>query len=232
MSDTSDILPERAAGISAETRTTYTEALLRGDKRACADIVTRLLDEGLPIRTLFIDLFQESLYHVGRLWELNRISVATEHLATSVTLVLFQLVYPRVFAVPRNGRCAIVACTPDEHHHIGARMVSDICEMHGWDSHFVGASTPASDLCKLVEEKRPDILAISITLYANLGNLLHLISRVRAAAPDLPIIIGGQAFMCGGEEFVADIPQVTYMRTLSDFEDYLDTPERIGATQH
>jgi MerR family transcriptional regulator, light-induced transcriptional regulator len=229
MPDTSDILPE-LAGISSEIRNTYIEALLRGDKRACADIVTRLLDQGLPVRTLFIDLFQDSLYRVGRLWEMNRISVATEHLATSVTLMLFQIVYPIIFAVPRNGRSAIVACTTNEYHHIGARMVSNISELHGWDSHFVGASTPVADLCRLVEEMRPDILAISITLYANVGNLLYLIERVRMMAPTLPIIVGGQAFLYGGAEFLANIPHVNFLRTLNEFEDYLDTPKRIGAT--
>jgi len=159
---------------------------------------------------------------VGELWEMNKITVATEHLATTITLALFQLVYPRVFAVERVGKTAIVCCTPDEHHHIGARMVSDICELHGWDSHFVGSHTPVADLCEMVTEKRPDFLGVSLTLYSNIGNLLHLLYAVRAIAPDLPVLVGGQAFRSGGLDILDGFTGVFYHHSLDAFEYFLD----------
>lgn len=209
--------------IPASLREQYLQSLLQGDKRQCAAVVRQLLDDGLPVRTLYIDLFQEALYNVGSLWERNRISVATEHLATTITLALFQLVYPRVLEVARVGRTAIVSCTPDEHHHIGARIISDICELHGWDCHFVGSNTPVDDLCRLVAEKRPDFLGISLTLYANVGNLLLLILSVRREMPDLPIVVGGQAFHHGGLDILENFSGVTYHGSLDEFEEFLDT---------
>ncbi len=214
--------------ISSELRQRYLDALLIGDKRTCASIVQQLLDEELPVRTLFLDLFQDALYKVGELWEMNRITVATEHLATTITLALFQLVYPRVFAVERVGKTAIVLCTPDEHHHIGARMVSDICELHGWDSHFVGSHTPVADLCEMVQEKRPDFLGVSLTLYSNIGNLLHLLHTVRAVAPEVPILVGGQAFRDGGAEILNDFAGVAYHQSMDEFEHFLDAQSRIA----
>ncbi|MDT8323142.1 MAG: cobalamin-dependent protein [Bacteroidota bacterium] len=215
--------------IPARLREQYLRSLLLGDKRDCAAIVQRLLDDGMPVRTLYVDLFQDALYSVGALWERNQISVATEHLATSVTLSLFQLVYPRVFSIPRIGRTALVACATDEHHHIGARMVSDVCELHGWDCHFTGSNTPVDDLCRMVVEKRPEFLGISLTLFANVGNLLQLIRSVRHEMPSLPIVVGGQAFRDGGLDILEDFSAVTYYGSLDEFEAFLDPTYRYPA---
>ncbi|MBR9973975.1 MAG: cobalamin-dependent protein [Bacteroidetes bacterium] len=200
----------------------FVEALLAGDKRVAADITQSLLDDDVPIREIYLGLFQHALYRVGALWERNRISVATEHLATSITLSLFHLVYPRLFSTPRRGRVAVITCTPGELHLVGARMIADICELHGWDGHFIGADSPVSDLCRLVEQKQPHLLAVSITLYWNAPVLLQLLREIRKVNPAVPIIVGGQAITHGADTLLADVPDVLPIRTLEEFESYLD----------
>ncbi|MFZ1730151.1 MAG: cobalamin-dependent protein [Bacteroidota bacterium] len=214
-------MPE-CATISREDKRDYLDALIKGDKRECARVVQRQIDAGTTVRTIFIDLFQDSLYSVGRLWEQNRISVATEHLATSITLSLFHLIYPQLFSVPRRGRTAIVACTSNEYHFIGARMVSDICELHGWDGHFIGANTPVADLCSMVSDMNADLLAISLTLYSHISSMINIIERVRIVAPDIPIIVGGQGLMIGGGDILDGYEGVIHHRSLHEFESYLD----------
>ena len=92
------------------------------------------------------NLFQKSLYRVGELWESNRISVAKEHLATAITEGLLNLVYPKLFEPEqyRKGRTILISCTANEFHQIGGKMVADVCELNGWDSHFLGANTPVN----------------------------------------------------------------------------------------
>src|SRR6056297_1720566 len=62
----------------------YLMSLLAGDRRRCRDFVRQLLDQGVGVKILYSDLFRNSLYEVGSLWENNQVSVATEHLATAV----------------------------------------------------------------------------------------------------------------------------------------------------
>ena len=71
--------------ISQDHYQTYLTHLLKGERQACTQMVQRLLDSGLNLETLYVNLFQKSLYQVGELWELNEISVAREHLATALT---------------------------------------------------------------------------------------------------------------------------------------------------
>lgn len=206
----------------------YLESLLGGRKSECVQIVSRLLDEDIPVRSLYLDLLQAALYQVGALWEQNKISVAKEHLATSLTEFLLTLTYPRLFRVPRCQKTAVIACVASEHHQLGARMVADIFELHGWNSYFLGANTPVADLLAMVKEKQPDLLALSLALYFNLPALLETIPTVRAAFPQLPILVGGQAFRWGGVDAVTQFPHVAYIASVAELEERLEQGKLNG----
>ena len=102
----------------------YLEALLIGDRRRCREQFETWLAAGTPVRTIYQDLVQRSLYEVGALWEQGRVSVATEHLATAITESLLNLVYPWLFSQPHLGRSAVVTCAANEYHQIGGKMVA------------------------------------------------------------------------------------------------------------
>ena len=172
----------------------YLSSLIRGDRLACSGIISRLLDESIDVQVLYEQVFQRSMYEIGEQWESDKITVATEHLATSITESLMPLVYPRLFSREHLPRTAIVSCVADEYHQMGGRMVADIFEMNRWHGHFLGANTPIADLQTMIMEKKPDVLALSVSVYFNMPNLVRAIEVVRVAQPTLPILIGGQAF--------------------------------------
>lgn len=201
--------------------TTYLPLLLRGDYPACSAVAEDLLDSGTSVRNLYEDLFARSLHEVGHLWETNQISVAKEHLATAVTERLMAQVAPRIFAGHHLDRSAIVCCTVNEIHQIGGRMVADTLELNQWHAYFLGANTPVDDLLSLVEEKQPDLLAFSVALPSHLVNLEHAMDRVRSAHPDLPVILGGQAFRHGGRQLPALYPNTVVLDSLAELETFL-----------
>lgn len=118
---------------------------MAGQKRECIAILEKLVGAGCPVEKIYTDLFQGALYQIGELWEQNRISVATEHMATSLVESLMIYLQSRIFNTERIGKKAVVACVVREYHQIGAKMVADIFEMHGWDSFFIGANTPVDE---------------------------------------------------------------------------------------
>ncbi len=198
----------------------YFYYLLRGDRQACLDIVKGLLGRPIKIRDLFIDLFQRSLYEIGTLWEYNKISVAVEHLATSITESLMSLTYPIIFSSQKIGKKAVISCIANEHHQIGGRMVADIFELHGWDGYFLGANTPLKDLLELISEKRPQIVGLSLSVFSNLSRLIEAVKGLNVNFPDLPIIVGGQAFLHCNEECTElfRLKNVTYIDSLNSLE--------------
>ena len=199
----------------------HLEFLLAGDRTGCSGIVSQLLDDGVPIRKLYVELLQRSLYEVGVLWEQNRISVAREHVATAITEFLLNLVYPRIFADEHCGRTAVVACVANEQHLLGARMVADILELNGWHGHFLGANTTATELLSLITETQPDLLALSLSLRSNLPSLLAMVNLVQQSFPELAIIVGGQAFRSGGHDLLAGLQGITQLTSIDQLEELI-----------
>lgn len=196
----------------------YLTALLKGDRGHCTRIVKGLIDQKIPIKELYLDLFQASMYHVGCLWEENKISVAVEHMATAITEGLLNLAYPLVFNEARVGRSAVISCVSKEYHQIGAKMVADFFELNGWDGYFLGANTPAEDLLGIMQDKKPDLLGLSLSLYFNLGWLKKIIQTVQHTYPQQDIIVGGQGLKWGGLEALKEFNNVVYVESVDQLE--------------
>ncbi|MEI6433479.1 MAG: cobalamin-dependent protein [Bacteroidota bacterium] len=194
----------------------YLTYLLAGNRVECARIVNALINKNTSIKELYINLFQRSMYEVGTLWEFNKISVATEHLCTSITESLITLCYPLLFSAEHSGKKAVITCTPGEYHQLGARMVADYFELYGWDGYFLGADTPAAELISYLYEKKPDLVALSISVSFNFAELQRLALKIREQFPELPIIAGGQGFRWGGENSLDNIYKVYIIRSLDE----------------
>ncbi len=203
----------------------YTQALLGGDKKRCTVIVKDLLGKDISLYSLYLDLFQRSLYQVGKLWETNQISVATEHMATAITETLLSLAYPKIFSAEHKGKKAVVSCLVNEYHQIGGKMVADIFELNGWDGYFLGANTPLDDLTGMIQEKQPDILALSVSIYFSMDSLYTTLENIREIHNDLKIIVGGQAFNWGGTDIGDKYPGVEYVPSIIDLEKMLKKNE-------
>lgn len=196
----------------------YLDALLAGRRPECHDVVRQLLDDGIEIKALYSGLFQRSLYRVGELWEQNIITVANEHLATSITERLLNLVYPQLFAVERTGRKALISCSANEFHYLGGKMVADILELNGWDGYFLGANSPPEVLVRHIHEFKPEFVGLSLSISSNMTHLQGCIEAIRHDFPHLDILIGGQAFRWEGLPLIRQYPATEYMATLDQLE--------------
>lgn len=196
--------------------------LLAGDRRACRADVKRLLEAGLAPRELYEDLFQASLYKIGERWQRGQVSVAVEHVATAIVEDLLSMVFPHALQREPVGRTAIVTCAANEYHQVGGRIVADSLESAGWSVHFVGANCPMDGLVQLLAERRPDLLAFSVSIAQNLPQALEALHRARAVAPDVRIIVGGQAFSQPGAEAFDGLPGVERLSSLSALDDLIE----------
>jgi len=199
----------------------YLEALIRGDRHRCRALVEEMLQDNIDIKDLYVGIFQRSLYRVGELWECNQLTVAREHMATAITESLLPLAYQTIFSAPHCGRKAIVACAANEHHQLGGKMVADILELNAWDGYFLGAGTPANDLLSFVDEKKPDMLCLSLSIYAGMPGLIKLLERVRGEFAELPVLVGGQAFRWGGVDLVTAYSGVRHVSSIFELEQLL-----------
>lgn len=207
--------------VSRQAYNEYLNFLLQGRRNDCSGIVQDLLDGKISIKNLYTDLFQKSLYDVGELWEFNKISVAKEHLATAITEGLFNLVYPKILSAERKNKKAVISCAANEYHQIGGKMVADILELHGWESHFLGANTPVEHMISFIDEMKPDVVGLSLSVYFNMPSLKKALDSVQLNFPKLDIFVGGQAFKWGAQKLLEDYPSIQYISSLDEMENQI-----------
>lgn len=202
----------------------YLDKLLDGKRVDCCRIVQYLLDQGISIKDLYTDFFQKSLYEVGELWEFNRITVAREHLATAITEGLLNLTYPILFETEPDqlGKKAVVSCAANEFHQIGGKMVADIFELYGWDAQFLGANTPVDHVLEHIQETRPNLVGLSLSVYFNIESLKRGIEAIRSNFANLDIFIGGQAFRSGGIDIIRRYSGTEYVPSLDELEKLIE----------
>lgn len=206
------------AMISENLYENYLSALLAGKRSKCRQMIQELLDADIDLKLLYSRLFQRSMYRVGELWETNRISVANEHLATSITESLLNLSYPVVFGADRIGKSAVISCSANEYHQIGGKMAADILELNGWDGHFLGANTPPDDMAQFIQDAKPDLVGLSLSILSNIDNLERSIEIVKTDFPNMDLLIGGQAFRWGGVDTIKKYSGAEYIHSLEDLE--------------
>lgn len=212
---------------SDENYQRYLTALIRGDRGECMQVMDGENLEKKLIIPLYEGLFQRSLYRVGELWEMNRISVATEHMATSITEGFMNQLYSRVISPHRRGKKVIVASAENEMHQVGAKMVADVFEMHGWDSLYLGADTPTFELARFIDDMEPDLVGISLSVYFHMGDLEGMLNVLQKRFPSLPVLIGGQAFRHGGGDVVDPYSGVNHISSLGALKRFIETTDGI-----
>lgn len=174
----------------------YLKALLSGDRKKASDIVLDLDDAGESVKSIYLNIFQPVQREVGRLWQMNKINVAQEHFCTAVTQMVMSKLYPKVFATPKTGKTFLGTSINDELHEIGIRMVTDLLELEGWDTYYLGANTPPQSLVQMLIETDADLVGLSATMTFHLENAKRLIRMIRNSkgGSKRKIIVGGYVF--------------------------------------
>ncbi|WP_168185972.1 cobalamin B12-binding domain-containing protein [Magnetospirillum sp. ME-1] len=182
-------------GPAADLARQYLDALLGCRRHAAAALILNAVEDGMPVKTVYLDVFQPVLREVGRLWQMNRVSVAQEHYITAVTQGIMSQLYPRIFGAEAKNRSMVACCVSGELHEIGVRMVADCFEMSGWDSHYLGANAPVGETLDMAQSVNAELIAVSATLTSHVGLVANLITSARQRfGTKVSILVGGYPF--------------------------------------
>lgn len=169
------------------------QLLLAADQRGVERSLRLHLAAGASTTELF-GMLQHALASIGERWQDGDLTVAEEHIAQ----VTARSVVARI-GEPGSGwrGTALVVCPEGEEHDLGAVMVGNVLDMHGWNVQLTGADTPAAAVAAQVRAGDAELLCISISLVDRLPDARRLIESVRAELADdrpITIVAGGRAF--------------------------------------
>jgi diguanylate cyclase (GGDEF)-like protein len=140
------------------------------------------------------------MWRIGDLWEQGEISVADEHLATALTHQAMAGIYgPSLGHKARPGRI-LMAAVEGEQHALGLRMATDVIELAGYETIYLGADVPTVDLLQAVAARSPNLVGLSATMPSSIPALERTIVEIRRLNPNLVVLFGGQGAQPRGEE--------------------------------
>ncbi len=197
----------------------FYNSLLDGDKQKCYDIVNFLLEDGHSILDIYVDLFQKSLYRIGKLWDQRELSISEEHMASNIISSLIERFSPEPSR--KREEKVIVTCIDKEFHEIGAKMVTKVFELNGFNTFFLGANVPTKEILKFVRQIEPYFIAISWSLYLNLSRFLDVVDNLDKIFANKTIFVGGQALSENSDQLLKKFTNVKYIPTVKDLHQVL-----------
>jgi methanogenic corrinoid protein MtbC1 len=87
------------------------------------------------------------------------------------------------------------------------------------NEHLATAITePHEDMAQFIDEKKPDLVGLSLSILSNIKNLEGALDAVRTDFPTMDLLVGGQAFRWGGLDVIKKYKNAEYISTLNDLE--------------
>ena len=146
--------------------------------------------ENFSIIEFFDKVIKPILYDVGELWKQNRLLIGTEHVISNrINTVIKQTITTR----KKRTNYKILICNPaGERHNIACNILESVLVNNGFNVFNISPSTPSDDVLKYIDEIKPNLILISITLRNNIKAGINLVKRT-SSSYKIPIIVGGQA---------------------------------------
>lgn len=139
----------------------------------------------------FDKILKQVMYDIGEDWATNKISIATEHVASNIAQTLVKIIMDSVTG--SGNKKKILICVPvGEEHHLGCDVLETYLSIKGFKIYNMGTSLPAESIISFIENNKPDIIFISITLPDNISAGQRLVRKINEEH-NIPILIGGYA---------------------------------------
>lgn len=179
----------------ANVANSYLQALLSVDRDEARRLVKRLRQSGTRWQDIYRYIFEPVQREVGRLWQINHISVAQEHYCTASTELIMGEMQRDLDPIAQKPHFFLGTCVAGAQHSLGVRMLSELLEANGWKVYFTGANTPTQSLIGLIAQFKIDVLGISAATTMDLPQVRKLIEAVRKSGKvRTKIIVGGRVF--------------------------------------
>nr|MBA2499638.1 cobalamin B12-binding domain-containing protein [Chitinophagaceae bacterium] len=174
----------------------YLDFLLTGKKSQAQALVMALVTNGETIASVYDNIFKVTQQEIGLLWQNSMITVAHEHYCTAATQSIMSTLYPYIFTSEKKERKMLACSISGDLHEMGIRMLSDLFELDGWDTYYMGANMPEENIISALIEQNPQLLAISVTMPFHITNVLSLIKKIRGniLLNNIKILVGGYPF--------------------------------------
>jgi methanogenic corrinoid protein MtbC1 len=197
----------------------YADALLAGAPHAAEGVIREAIQAGLAEALIDDRVIRPGMQLVGELWADGRLTIAEEHLATSISMRVLTL-QREAFRVARQraSQRVLLAGAQGEQHVVGLEMAGSLILHAGYDVRLFGADLPVGQITAAVRAHRPAVVGLTTATALSAAHLPAAVGAVRCSSPDVGILVGGRAV----DDAWATTYDVVVCRHVSDAVDRVD----------
>lgn len=170
-------------------------SLREGDEPTAWAIIQRALAAGHDPAFCYLDIIAAA---VGKIAEQSA-GIDDQADQPIATAVAYRLVARLGASFRRSGRSrgtVVFGAPMGERHHLPIAIVADLIRLEGFDVLELGTDThPDAFAAATRRARRLSAVALSITGAGHIDRAIEAIAAVRAVAPEVPVIVGGQAVL-------------------------------------
>ena len=166
--------------------------LTNGDIEECVKIYQEYI-KIFKAADFFDRILKPVMQKIGDDWATDKISIATEHVASNVAQTLVKIIMDQVSSFGNKKK--ILICVPiGEEHHLGCDVLETYLTIKGFKIYNMGTSMPTESILDFIKSNKPDVVLLSITLEDNLLAGQRLVKKIKEQNK-IPILIGGFALL-------------------------------------
>jgi excisionase family DNA binding protein len=170
--------------------------LVRADLAGAWKVVENVLSAGSDPKDVYLQLLVPVMRDIGERWDVGTVTVAEEHVATTIAARVVGRLGPR-FARPGRKRGSVVlAGVSGETHWLPLALLADVLRGDGWAVVDLGADTPAGSIVEAARQV-DDLVAIGISVASDprLATARRTVTLLHKELPGVPVLVGGPAVM-------------------------------------
>ena len=134
-----------------------------------------------------------SLQGIGKGWSEGTMSIAHEHLATTVFRRVLGWIL-RVYEVAHTAPRLVVATPPRQAHELGAMLAGAGAAAQGWDVTYLGADLPIAEILASARQVNANGVALSLVYPAVDPGLISDLEQLRSGLDSRAVLLlGGSA---------------------------------------
>jgi MerR family transcriptional regulator, light-induced transcriptional regulator len=161
-------------------------------------IVGKLLQQGVSLESIYIDLLGPAARRLGEFWEDDRVSFADVTIALGrLQHVVRELSLHGQNELPSSvGRSALFAAAPGEQHTFGLVIIEEFFRRSGWRT-WAELSGSVAEVVSAVQAHDFDLFGMSASSDERLDQIAPMIMSVRKASRnrDITVMVGGRLFV-------------------------------------
>ena len=166
------------------------DALKNGDIEKITDVAGKYKEQA-SLAEFYDDILRPVLYDVGYLWQENKLDIGMEHVCSNTANKTIHMITDSI--KPNDKMENIIICTPDgELHNIACNIIESLLFEKGFRVINVSPSIPTDSMINYIDETKPFMILISVTLKDNIGSAVRLIKKISTIF-NIAILVGGLA---------------------------------------